>query len=137
MKTFAALTVVFILLIASSATFAKDRLANQPDQTRKIQQTIFMEQAHATLKRSSYYLDIQKVDDRVEVAELELLAQLQVTTDDKKVARILVNLERLEVERELGILRVQARYAHSAGMLDLEMKIRERILNLLEEDFQR
>ena len=134
MRTLIALTAGIILLMASTATLAKDRVARQPDQTPRIEQTIFIERGHATLTRSPYFLEIQKVNDQAQKTELTLLAKLQLTTDDEEFSRIVRRLERLDVERELSVLKIQARYAHGAGMLDLEMKIRSRILHILEEN---
>ncbi|MBU8871838.1 MAG: hypothetical protein KOO60_13310 [Gemmatimonadales bacterium] len=134
MRILITLAAGIILLMASTATLAADRITSQRDQVRDIQHSIFMDQSHATLARSPYYSEIQKVNDQTEHAELALLAELRTATDEERVIQIINCLERLEVERELDVLRIQARYARGAGMLDLEMKIRARILHIMEEE---
>ena len=137
MRILTTLTLGIILLTAATMATAKDRAEPQPNASRSIQQAIFMQQAHVTLTRSPYYLEIQEVNDQVDETEKLLLSRLQTATDDAEVSRLIQNLERLEVDRELGVLKIQARYAHNAGMLDLEMKIRDRILNILEDHYNR
>ena len=134
MKTLIALTAAIILLTAATATLAKDRNDPNRDQTRQIEQVIFREKSNATLAGSTYYRDIQLVIEQSNQTEQSLLAALQTANDELEVTRLVNRLERLEVDRELGVLKVQARYAHNAGMFDLEMKIRERILDILEEN---
>jgi len=137
MRTLIALTAGIILLMAATASLAKDRNSPVGEQTRRIEQTIFTEKSHATLAGSPYYREIQLVNDQTDEIERMLLGKLQVSSDEEEVARIVNRLERLEVDRELGVLKIQARYAHRAGMLDLEMKIRVRILDILEEEYGR
>ena len=137
MRTLITLTIGMILLMASTEALAKNRPSTQRDHNWEIQQTIFMEKGHATLARSTYFLDIQKVNDQAEETEQALLAELQTITTEEDFSRIVNRLERLEVERELSVLRIQSRYAHGAGMLDLEMKIRSRILHILEVENSR
>ena len=135
MRTRIALTAAFILLLASATALAKDRSVPNRDQTRKIDQVIFSQKSHAMLIGSPYYRDIRKVNDQADETERRLLAELQFSTEEEDFSRIVCRLERLAVERELGVLKVQAKYARNAGMLDLEMKIRARILDVMEEEY--
>lgn len=134
MRTLIATTVGTILLISATASPARDRVDTNRDQNHRIEQAIFTERTHATLTGSPYLREIQLVKDQADETERLLLARLQTSDDEGEVARIVHRLERLDVDRELGVLQVQARYARRAGMLDLEGKIRARILDILEED---
>jgi hypothetical protein len=134
MRTLIALTAGIILLSVATTSLAEDRTGPNRDQVRRVEQRIFHESTHAMLTGSPYFRDIQRVNDQAEETEQRLLAQLKISNDDLEVARIVNRLEHLEVDRELSVLKIQARYAHRAGMLDLEMKIRARILDILEQD---
>ena len=134
--TIAGISLLTIALFAQIA-FADSSDVPQRQRAAKIEQAIFFEQAHPTLIESPYYQEIRHANEAAAETEQLLLARLQDTSDEEEFSRIVHRLERLEVERELKVLRIQARYAHGAGMLDLEMKIRSRILHILETDSSR
>lgn len=86
------------------------------------------------LKLSPMYVEIQEVLDQASVTEQLLLQELAAATEDEQAMRIINRIERLEADRTLAILKIQARYARLEGRWDLEYQIRARILEVLEQE---
>jgi hypothetical protein len=86
------------------------------------------------LKLSQMYVEIQEVLDQASVTEQLLLKELAAATEDDQSVRIIRRIERLEADRTLDILKIQARYARLQGRWDLEYQIRARILEVLDQE---
>lgn len=85
-----------------------------------------------TLMPSPMYLEIQKVLDQAGEIEQHLLTELAMATEDAEVERIIYRIERLDVDRTLAILKIQARYARLEGRWNLEYQLRIRIMEVLD-----
>ena len=66
--------------------------------------------------------------------EDELLDALLAATDEKQTDRLIQRLERLDTDRELALLKVQARYARLDRRFDLEKEIKGKILKILNTE---
>lgn len=84
----------------------------------------------ALLQLSPMYVEIRDTLAVADAREKHLLAELAVATDDATAEAIVRELESLPLERVLSILRIQARYARQEGRLDLERRLRQRMLEL-------
>jgi len=87
-----------------------------------------------TLQLSPIYVEIQQVLDQAGETEQFLLKELAAAEKDEDVERIIHRIERLEVDRKLGILKIQARYARLEGRWNLEYKLRTRIMEILANE---
>ena len=83
-----------------------------------------------TLKVSPMYLEIRMVLEQSARLEKHLLEELAAATDELRCQFIISSIEQLDLERDLDILKIQAKYAHKAGRWELETRIRSRILDL-------
>jgi hypothetical protein len=84
----------------------------------------------ALLQLSPMYVEIRDTLAATDAREKQLLAELAVATEDATAEAIVRELESLPLERVLSILRIQARYARQEGRLDLERRLRQRMLDL-------
>lgn len=124
-----------VILLAASAAGA----AHLPQQTGST--TTFQDNASlmaspgvTALKLSPMYAEIQQVLDQASETEQLLLKELASATEDEQAQRIIRRIERLEADRTLAILKIQARYARLDGRWDLEYQLRARILEVLENE---
>lgn len=84
----------------------------------------------ALLQLSPMYVEIRDTLAVTDAREKQLLAELAVVADDATAEAIVRELESMPLERVLSILRIQARYARQEGRLDLERRLRQRMLEL-------
>jgi hypothetical protein len=85
-----------------------------------------------TLMPSPMYVEIQMVLDQAGKTEQLLLTELAASAEDEDVQRIIRRIERLDVDKALAILKIQARYARLGGRWDLDYRLRIQIMELLD-----
>jgi hypothetical protein len=85
------------------------------------------------LQVSPMYLEIKQVLEEAALVEGGLLAELAAAADEDQCEAIIGRIENLDRQRDLQILRIQARYAEKAGRWRLEKQIRTRIAELEQE----
>lgn len=85
-----------------------------------------------TLQVSPMYLEIKDVLEQSARTEEGLLAELSMAADELEVQLIVGKIEKLDLDRDLAIMRIQARYAHQEQRWSLEKQIRSRIKELEE-----
>jgi len=86
------------------------------------------------LQLSPMYVEIQQVLDLAGETEQLLLRELAASTEDQDVQRIIRRIKRLEMDREVAILKIQARYARMEGRWDLDFRFRTRIAEILDNE---
>ena len=130
-------TLVFAIVLALAASAAG--AADLPRQSGSV--ASFQDNSHVmgspgitVLQLSPMYVEIQQVLDQAGETEQLLLKELAAATEDEDVKRIIYRIERLEVDRTLAILKIQARYAQLEGRWNLEYRLRARIMEVLEHD---
>ena len=133
MRILTTVALISILVLAVSTVGAAD-LPQQSSSAASFQDKsrLMSSPGVTTLKLSPMYLEIQQVLDQAGETEQLLLAELAASTEDAEVERIINRIERLEVDRTLIILKIQARYARMEGRWDLERSFRARIMEILE-----
>ena len=134
MRTLFTLAVGFILLLAMTASA---EVPQNPQTVSNAVQNYLVDgghSGHAVLQLSPIYLEIQQILDTTKATEERLLEELAEATEEDDAARIIRRIERLEVDRDLSILKIQARYARLDGRWDLEYQLRARILEVLESE---
>lgn len=126
---------VTVILLAASAAGAA-HLLEQSGNTASFQDNsrLLGSSGVTALKLSPMYVEIQQVLDQASETEQLLLKELAAATEDEQASRIIRRIERLEVDRTLAILKIQARYARLDGRWDLEYQLRARILEVLENE---
>ena len=87
-----------------------------------------------TLQLSLMYVEIQQVLDQAGETERLLLRELEASTEDQDVQRSIRRITRLEMDREVEILKIQARYARLEGRWNLDYWLRSRIMEILENE---
>jgi hypothetical protein len=127
-----------IFLLAASAAIGED-FRDPQHQTTILRENLLNtgHAGHAALQLSPIYVEIQLVLDTARETESQLLAELAGATEEEEVDRIVRRIQRLETDRDLAILKIQARYAHMDGRWDLEYQLRSQIIALLESDIYR
>lgn len=135
MRILIILTTVTAWALASSGVGAAD-LRTQSGSTSYFQDNSERTGAAGitTLQLSPMFLEIQEVLDQAGETEKLLLRELAAATQDQDVQRIIRQIERLEMDRTLAILKIQARYARLEGDWNLEYRLRTRILEILENE---
>lgn len=84
------------------------------------------------LQVSPMYLEIKGVLEQSARTEEVLLARLSMAEDELEVQLIIGKIEQMDQDRDLAILKIQAKYAHQAQRWNLEKQIRHRIQELEE-----
>ena len=82
------------------------------------------------LKLSPLFLEILAIDETYRTTELFLLNELAAVTDPVEAGRIVRSLERLEMDRNLKILRTRMRHARLNGRFDLAARLKREIITL-------
>lgn len=133
MRILITIALISVLVLAVSTVGAAD-LPQQSSNAASFQDksSLMGSPGVTTLQLSPMYLEIQQVLDQAGETEQLLLVELAASTEDKEVERIINRIERLEVDRTLIILKIQARYARMEGRWDLERNFRARIMEILE-----
>jgi hypothetical protein len=126
---------VTVLALAASAVGAAN-LPNQSNQATNFQENsrLMGSSGVTALTLSPMYVEIQEVLDQASETEQLLLKELAAATEDEQAKRIIHRIERLEADRTLAILKIQARYARLEGRWDLEYQLRARIMEVLEQE---
>jgi len=87
-----------------------------------------------TLTASPMFLEIKQVLADFERREDLLLKELAAATEDRDAERAILRIERLDVDRALAVLKIQAHYARLQENWNLEYKLRVRIMEILERE---
>ena len=126
---------VTVLALAASEAGAAN-LPNQSNQATNFQESsrLMGSSGVTALTLSPMYVEIQEVLDKASETEQLLLKELAAATEDEQAKRIIRRIERLEADRTLAILKIQARYARLEGRWDLEYQLRARIMEVLEQE---
>ena len=85
------------------------------------------------LRVSPMHLEIKELLESLRGREAALLADLAAAEDETRSQRIISAIEDLDLERDLAILRIQARYARQAERWTLARQIQERIAELEQQ----
>ncbi len=135
MRTLQTLTVVGILIFAAGSATAEG-FRQDSDQMAMYQTRDPLGPGHGptTLKLSPMFLEIYRINNAAIATEQELLSRLALTQDEKEVESFVYRLERLDIERQLSVLKVRVKYAKLEGRYDLAFRLREGIVQLLERD---
>ena len=129
------LVATLILLILAAGVFAAEKpLSNHQTD---IPQMMTLPPTHAlitVLKLDPMHMEIATIIRDMRVREDKLLNELLTATDEEQSNRIIRRIERLDTDRELALLKVQARYARLDQRYDLEREIKGKILKILQND---
>jgi hypothetical protein len=129
------ITTLFAIMILATGIFAAD---NPPiPSSAAIQQDIGIPMpstGYTVLEINPMQRELEEVLMRMKDREELLIKELISATDDKQTEQIIRRIEKLDVDRELALLKVKARYARLSGRFDLEKEIKNRILVVLTSD---
>ncbi len=124
-----------ILLILAAGVFAAEKpLSNSQTD---IPQRMILPPTHThitVLRLDPMHMEIATIIKDMRVREDKLLNDLLTATDEEQSNRIIRRIERLDTDRELALLKVQARYARLDQRYDLEREIKGKILKILQND---
>ncbi len=121
-----------ILILAAGSALAEDFRDSNPSPAPLETAESSLVSGMAVLQVSPMYMEIKEILDQSTRAEKTLLLELAAATDELQCQVLIAQIEKLDLQRDLDIMAVQARYAHEAGRWDLEKQIRSRILDLQE-----
>ncbi len=131
------LTILCILTLAFSAAVAtamENPPVPNPTPVSRPSGFSLPDQGFSGLETSSQHREIQAILSQIKIQEDKLLHELLVADDDQQIERIIRRIERLDVDRELAILKAKARFARLNGRFDLERKYKGRILDILTSE---
>jgi hypothetical protein len=135
MRILITLTFTTALALATSVAGAADL------STRSGSSTTFQDNSGVTgspgvtaLQLSPMYVEIQEVLDQAGKTEQLLFMELAAATEEEDVQRIIHRIERLEMDKTVAILKIQARYARLEGRWNLDYRLRTRIMEILENE---
>ena len=112
------------LAAGPDSTAAGSTVPNSPESIVAPQMT--------ALRVSPMYVEIKGVLEQSARTEEALLEELSKAADELEVQLIVSKIEKLDLERDLAIMKIQARYAHQEQRWTLEKQIRSRIKELEE-----
>jgi len=135
MRILITLTLTIILALAISMAHAA-HLPQQSGTTTSLETNSYTAGSPGvtTLQLSPMYVEIQQVLDLSGQTEQLLLKELAGATEDREVERIVRRIQRLELDREVEILKIQARYARMEGRWNLDFQLRTRIMEILDNE---
>lgn len=134
MKHLTIMTTLILLILATGVSAAEKPL---PNQQSVIPPEVPVQQLYSstTFLRLDPMLDeITTILKTMRIREDALLVELQNSTDERQTDRIIHRIKTLDTDRELALLKVQARYARLDGRFDLEREIKARILKILDNE---
>jgi len=123
-----------ILLILAAGVLAAERPPNTTPPTVPEQAAIPLQTNPTFLKLDPLLVELSHVLKTMQAREDKLLTLLLEATSDQQVATVIRRIERLDTDRELALLKVQARFARLDGRFDLEREIKEKILKILNKE---
>lgn len=134
MKHLTTLMILILLILAAGVQAAEKPLPNQlPTLEREV--PVHPTPASMTFLRLDPLLEEMEIILKdMRTREDELLNALLTATDEKQCDRIIQRLERLDTDRELALLKVQARYARMDHRFELEKEIKGEILKILNTE---
>jgi len=134
MKFHIILTVLLLLIFTTGVAIAeKPPVTNQTPPQQHVQMPMPCP-GFKVLKCSPMLVEVHKILKKMQKREDALLTELLTASDEKQSDRIILRLVRLETDRNLALLKIQAKYARLEGMFDLERKIKSRIVGILSAE---
>jgi hypothetical protein len=135
MRILLILTIATAWALASSEAGAADLTSQSGSEATFQDHSVVTGAAGFTaLQVSPMYVEIRQVLDQAEKSEQILLQELAAATEDAQVQRIIQRIGRLERDRSLAILKIQARYARLEGDWNREYRLRTRIMEITESE---
>lgn len=135
MRILTPLVVVCMVLLATVPAAAENfREDGLPTFVPEPENSLLDRPGRAILQLSPMYLEIFRINEAIVATEAQLLADLAVATDEGEVERLVGRLERLDVDRQLAVLKVRVRYARLEGRFDEAFSLRQEMLQLLQRD---
>lgn len=123
-----------VLILSAGTTLAKDpKIQQDSPQTAQVPRPL-PTRGLAMLQPHPMLVEMQTILREARQKEDDLLKALQAATTEKEMNLALVRLERLDTDKELALLKVQAKYARKLGRYELEREIRHKIVGLLTAD---
>ena len=135
MRTLITLMVVGILtLTAGSALAEASRTGEQTVAVPTNRDPLLEATGHATLALSPMFLEIYRLNLDAAARRGALLEELAASADDLDVDRLVRQLQCLEVEMQLDVLKVRIRFARLEGRFDQAFQLRQEMLELMQKD---
>jgi hypothetical protein len=122
---------VFLILTTPILALAEGPTTPIPQPAQPVE-NVLGDSGHALLELSPMYVEIKDVIEKADKREAELLRALAAATTDEEVQGLILQIENLAVDRELDLLRIQARYARLDGRLDLEKRLKQKMTEVVE-----
>ncbi len=134
MRNLTVIATLILLILAAGVLAAEKPLSNSQTEIPQ-RMTLPPTHAHITVLRlDPMHMEIATIIKNMRVREDKLLNDLLTATDEEQSNRIIRRIERLDTDRELALLKVQARYARLDQRYDLEREIKGKILKILQND---
>ncbi len=134
MQRHIALIILAVLILIAGTAQAKDPSLKQNPTTVRQGPQALPAQGMTTLQQHPMIVEMQTILRETREKEDALIEALKKATTEAEMEVILIRLERLDTDRELALLKVQARYAHKLGRFELEREIKSKIVDLLVDD---
>jgi len=136
MKTLTTLTIVFLLILAFGAFAADVPQTSQVAQTTTNSGFKLPLTGFSVLRLDPMTEEIEIIKKTMLAREDSLLTKLFEAKTEQQSNRVLQQINRLDMDRELAILRVQMRYARLDGRFDLEREIKGKIVSIVTADLE-
>ena len=133
---------VIITMLAGVLTLAGPALAEDyvPPTRAQVSETpcqrLQADWPHAFLTLSSIHLEIQKVRETAAEMVEGYLAQLALAQSEDQAEFLVRQIQTVEMDQTICILKIQVKHARKAGQYDLVRTLQKRILEVLESDVQ-
>jgi len=134
MKTLMTITTVFLLILAVCVFAAETPPTPQNIPTVEKIVSAMPAAGLTVLKLDPMTEEIVLIRKNMLDREEALLTKLFQAQTELQSERVLQQINQLDMERELAILRVQMRYARIDGRFDLEREIKEKIVSMVNND---
>jgi len=133
MRTLITQLVVGMLLMGVGGAIAAQRphLVGDENLNFRGPRPVLAGQGHAMLTLSPMFLEIQAIFEASAELEHKLLDQLASAKNNEIAVRLVQRLQRIDIDRQLDVLRVRLRYAQSVGQYDQIYRLRQEILELM------
>ncbi|MCB1183322.1 hypothetical protein KDM41_07800 [bacterium] len=127
------LVVVCMVLLAVTPAVAESyREEGLPAFVPDPQDPLQVPRGIAVLQLSPMFLEIHGINEASVAVENALLAELAAATDEAEVERLVLRLAALDIDRQLSVLKVRIRYARLEGRFDEAFRLRQEMLQLLQ-----
>jgi len=134
MKHLTILATLILLILAAGVFAAEKPLHNQQASVLPVEPMRLPYPSMTFLKLEPMMEELEIILKEMRVREDKLLKELVAATDEEQADRIIHSIMRLDTDRELALLKVQARFARLSGRFQLEREIKGEILKILNAD---